>query len=299
MKILALSIYLLLILCSVLYSGEPASISDAAKSIKNAMNQKGADVTLQMDMVFYPQIVYLEDANIPPFGSCKVFSNPRLPVDFGLSSEIKPGMIDTIKQSWLSGLAQSNAFIDRIADADEIKQYKNCLAYYGAVIGQAYLYLQDDLKRLKAGNKKANIVDVNGIGYDDLLVLAADAINRSIKEIKSEAIKNIYERIINDNSRCQFDKTIENIKCGNVMLQISSKPQLTVANINWYGNGYAGLQGSFKVSKAWSYTSAYEYLRQTAGLQADQVEEYEKNGQIKQALLTKKAVVDKAIKGGK
>ncbi|MEW6116377.1 MAG: hypothetical protein AB1553_05690 [Nitrospirota bacterium] len=238
---------------------------EAIKSIGQAMSQSGADVTLPLEAVFMSKIAELE-RNTEPFLSCRIATNPKLGRDFGLSAEIQPGVIEPYKADYLTKAAQSNNYIRDIADEQAIRAYRNCLASYGAVIAQSYLYLAQDLDDLKAsvGRDKEGAITVNGIGYDDFIILADAALKRALRGLTNATVKGTYERVINDNAPCQFDRSLENIKCGSSLVTLGSIPQLTASGVKIYGGSFMGFQGSYKLSKSWSYQDAIEKLKTTS-----------------------------------
>ncbi|MEM7828464.1 MAG: hypothetical protein QW561_03910 [Candidatus Aenigmatarchaeota archaeon] len=285
-------------------TGVDKQTQEAVKAIGQAMSQGGADVTLSLEAVFLDRIALLEE-DVEPFRTCKIITKPRLPRDFGLSAEVSRGVIDTIKAEYLSKAAQSNSYVRDVADERELIQYRNCLAAYGAIIAQAYLYLASDLDDIKAGvskDKDGNI-EIRGIGYDDFVVLADLALQRALHRITNSTIERTYERLIQDSSACQFDRSIENIKCGSSLIILSSRPQLYISGVEWYGERFAGFQGTFKVSKAWSYQNAIEKLKSTSRYSrfahevSQYAEELESQGKAKEAMLVRKKAWELAKSG--
>ncbi|MDA8338366.1 MAG: hypothetical protein M0Z70_03575 [Nitrospiraceae bacterium] len=269
---------------------------------------------LEMDKKYGKYIVVKEGTkkqareNFKMIQECKIASNPKLPRDFGLSAELRPGVIDTIKADYLSKAAQSNSYIkDNVGLMGEIavQAYRNCLAAYGATIAQAYLNLTADLNDLKASVSKdenGNIT-VRGMGYDDFIILADAALQKALKDITNSTIKRTYERATQDNSPCQFDRSIENIKCGSSLIILGTKPQLFISGVQWYGERFAGYQGAYKVSKSWSYQDAIEKLKSTskyskwASEVSKYAEELESQGKTREATLVRKKAWELAKSG--
>ena len=285
-------------------TGVDRQTQEAIKAIGQAMSQSGADVTLPLEAVFLDRIAELENST-EPFRSCRITTNPKLSRDFGLSAEIRPGVIDTIKADYLSKAAQSNSYIRDIADEPSLRQYRNCLAIYGATIAQVYLNLTADLNDLKASVSKdenGNIT-VRGMGYDDFIILADAALQKALKDITNSTIKRTYERATQDNSPCQFDRSIENIKCGSSLIILGTKPQLFISGVQWYGERFAGYQGAYKVSKSWSYQDAIEKLKSTskyskwASEVSKYAEELESQGKTREATLVRKKAWELAKSG--
>ncbi len=278
---------------------------EAIKAIGQAMRQTGADVTLPLEAVFLDLIAQMEINNIKPFGVCRIATEPQLPRDFGLSAEIRPGIIDTIKADYLSKAAQSNSFIRGIADEQAIRQYRNCLVQYGAIIAQAYLNLSADIDNLGASvskDKDGNIT-VRGLGYEDFISLADSALQKALKGITNSTIRRKLDRTLQDSRPCKFDRSVENIKCGSSLIILSTKPQLFVSGIEFYGQRFAGFQGAYKVSKSWSYQDAIEKLKSTSkyakwALEVSKyAEKMESQGRAKDATLVRKKAWELAKSG--
>lgn len=277
---------------------------DAIKQIGQAMNSKGVDITLPLETLFLNRLVKYEK-DTEPFLSCKIISQPKLPVDFELTAEIRPGVIDTIKASYISNAVQSRSYISNIANEDAIRDYRNCLSFYGAVIGQAYLYLTSDITELEAEvskDDKDNII-VSGLNYSDFTLLANASLSRAIISIEDTLIKDMYQSAINDNSPCQFDTSVEAIKCGNTLTTLTTKPSLIAAGIKIYGDSFMGFTGTFKVSRGWSYSDAIEKLKSTSAYNkfAEEVskytEELESKGKSREATFVKKKAWELAQSG--
>jgi len=277
---------------------------EAIKQIGQAMHSRGVDVVLPLEILFLNRLSKYEN-DTEPFTTCKIITHPKLPADFELTAEIRPGIIDTIKASYISNAVQSRAYISNIADEDSIRDYRNCLAVYGAIIGQAYLYLTSDITELEAEVSKddrGNII-VSGLNYADFTLLANTALSRAISTIEDPLVKDMYQSAISDSSPCQFDTSVENIKCGNTLITLTTKPGLMVAGIKIYGDSFSGFQGSFKVSRGWSYSDAIEKLKSTSAYSkfADEIskytEELESQGRSKEATLVKKKAWELAQSG--
>ncbi len=277
---------------------------EAIKQIEQAMNSKGVDITLSLETLFLNSLIKYEK-DTEPFLTCKVISKPKLPADFELTAEIRPGVIDTIKASYISNAVQSRAYIANIADEDSIREYRNCLSLYGSIIGQAYLYLTSDITEVEAEVSKDDRGDiiVSGLNYSDFILLANTSISRAITSVEDPLIKEMYQNAIRDTSPCQFDISIENIKCGNTLVTLSTKPALMVAGIKVFGDSFSGFTGTFKVSQGWSYSDAIEKLKSTSAYNkfADEVSKYterlESRGKNKEATLVKKKAWELAKSG--
>lgn len=137
------------------------------------------------------------------------------------------------------------------------------------------------------------------------MMIANGALQRAINGITNQTIKRMYDRVLSDNNPCQFDRSIESVKCGSTLLTLSSTPQLSVSGIPWYGRQFAGYQGTFKVSKAWSYQTAIEKLSSTvryakfASDVIDYTSNLERQGRVKDALRIKQRAFDLMKRGKK
>ncbi|OPY67099.1 MAG: hypothetical protein A4E57_02469 [Syntrophorhabdaceae bacterium PtaU1.Bin034] len=284
--------------------GRDSTAQESSKSTGQAESRQGADVVLPLEAVFLDMIGELE-ADTEPFRSCRVATNPKLGRDFGLSAEVYPGVINNTAADYLSKAAQSNSYIKNIADEAAIRAYRDCLAYYGAVIGQAYLNVTGDLQGIgSAPRKDANgNITVAGMGYDDFILLANGALHRAIEQITHPTVKRLYVRATGDSSPCQFDKSLENIKCGASLITLGAVPQLTVSGVRMYGGSFAGFQGSFKASKGWSLSAAIERMKtdsRYAKFASDVTEfseQLESQGRSKEAVMVRKKAVDIARTG--
>ncbi|MGO9016665.1 MAG: hypothetical protein ACLQF0_17020 [Dissulfurispiraceae bacterium] len=281
-------------------SGQDRTDSETIKAIGQAMSQSGADVTLPLEAVFLDRIAEMESTGQEPFASCKIASAPKLGRDFGLSAEVAPGVIDSIKSDYLAKAAQSNVNIQSIADEKEIRAYRDCLAQYGSIIAQAYLYLTTDLGGIKGSVSKAknSTITVKGMGYDDFIALADTALQRASQAVTNHIIISMRDRVIHSQVPCQFDRNVENIKCGSALIILGTKPQLFVNGIGMYGDHFAGYSGAYKISKSWSYTDALEKLRTTnkyskwAAEVQQYAEELESRGKTKEATMVRKKAWD-------
>lgn len=145
---------------------------------------------------------------------------------------------------------------------------------------------------------------VKGMGYDDFVMLADGALNRAIQNgITNQTITRMHDRAIADTSHCQFERSIENIKCGSTLITISTKPTLIISGVTWYGDKFAGYQGVYKVSRSWSYQDAIEKLKSVSkySKMAHEVskfaEEMESKGRSKEAALVRKKAWELAKSG--
>ena len=282
-------------------TGIDKQTQETIKAIGQAMSQSEADIVLSLETIFIDKIAEFESTNTSEntklFKTCKIITQPKLAKDFGLTAEVRSGVIDVIKADYLSKAAMSNSYIKNITNEQALKDYRNCLTAYGAIIAQAFINLTEDLADLKIAVSKDRDgnISVNGLGYDDFILLANAALDKAIQtDITNQTIKRISERALNDNNFCQFDRSVENIKCGSSLIILGTKPQLYISGIHWFGERFGGYQGSYKVSKAWSYQDAIEKMKTTSKYSkfASEVsrfaEDLESQGKTKEAMLVRK-----------
>lgn len=285
-------------------TGVDKQTSEAVKAVEQAAQSKGADVALDLQAVFLDRITELEN-NMEPFMSCKVATYPKLPRDFKINAEVRPGVIDLYKADYYRQAGETNAAVAGIGDEAGIRAYRNCLVSYGAIIAQAYLNLTGDLTSLKAAGEKdeeGNTI-IKGMGYDDFVMLSESALQKAVQTIENKTIKRTLDRVVNDNTPCRFEKARELIQCGASQIHLSVKPMLIVSSVMWYGDKFGGFSGSYKVSKGWSLSDALEKLKSTskyARLANDTsvyAEELESHGKSKEAVEARKKAWEVAKSG--
>ncbi|WP_353685431.1 hypothetical protein [Thermodesulfovibrio sp. 3462-1] len=265
----------------------------------------GAEITLPLEAVFMDRIATLESETGTMFNACKLVTHPLTPYDLGLNVEAGYGIIDAIKAQYYNMAGQNYMPVGDVVDESKIRQYRDCMAFYGAVIAQAYLYLTQDLSSLKASLSRGTNTVVKGIGYDDFVTLANAALDRAVYGgITNKTIKRIYERILQDNSSCVFQGQPNVVKCGSTQITIQTIPQLIAYGIEWYGTKFAGYHGSFKVNRAWSYLASLEQSKTNSKYArwidevTKYIEELESQGKTKEATLVRKKAVE-IVKSGK
>lgn len=254
------------------------------------------DITITPDMFFLRRVQELEEAGVEPFGSCRVVSAPKLPRDFGLSAEIMPGVIDTIKAGYLGNAAASNTPIASVADENAVKAYRDCLAEYGSTIREAYLILQADLAAVGGKMKQTKDgIEVRGLGLEDYQRLVGGAVDKAIQSAKRQR----YGYLLTADP-CRFAGKPEAIQCGPAVLKLDARPELAGAGVVIYGGQFGGLQGTYKISSHWSLTSSLERLKtvSTFAKFADEVSDYaehlEANGKTKEAAYARKKALEMA-----
>ena len=287
-------------------TGIDRSASEIIKDVLNRTSSRGMDITVDMGAIFISLISEVEETGAQPFSRCRICAAPRLPRNFGLSAIMAPNIVDNIKAGYLSSAAASNGLV-RDAGGDEIaiREYKNCLAYYGAIIGQACLILDADVRKVAQIQKEKETTVIRGIGYDDLVDLAAEALNKARKKISNRTIRRLYNSCLRDKTPCQLNGSTEKILCGASMVVLSPNPQLTISGIPFYGGGrYAGFAGSYKINAGWSWNETFEKLKSSgkyakfAKEVSDYSDDLKAKGKTTDAVLARKKAFD-LIKSGK
>ena len=286
-------------------SGSEHQDQNIIKRTSQEMKNSSLDLTLSLGDVFGVNMALMENNN--PKLKYKLFSKPRKPADFGLSAELAPGVIDSIKSDLLGKAAASNCLVSTVGGSNEkLRQYKNAVALYSVIIGQAYLYLSSDLAALgNTGQRDKNgAITINRIGYDDLLTLAEGALIKATNKITDKRLKKIYQAIIMDKTPCRFAGTITSIQCGLSVFEVGNNPKLTALGMILYGNGrYGGFEATYKVSSGWSYNQAVDHLKTTSKYKkmAQEVSDYADSmtakGRAREAVMAKKLAWSRAKSG--
>lgn len=248
--------------------GKDITESESIKGIEQAMKSRSIDVSQSLEVIFIPLIADAETVGREPFASCRIATRPKLPADFGLTAQISPTMIDSIKADWLNKAAASNAKVEAGTERG-IHEYKKCLAYYGLVIAQAYLNLSDNLKDVGAQviqDKGKDLIfnHVNDLSLPDFNSLAEAAFEKAVDQVEEGQVSTdrikTYKRVIAD-VPCYFNGAVEKINCGGGTLTISAPPQLQYGGLQVYGSGFYGFQGTYKISSNYSYSNALEDMQ--------------------------------------
>lgn len=285
-------------------SGKDKTASQAIRAVEQAQKQHSIDVSRSLDVVFLQTIVQLEQNGQIPFVACRITTRPLLPADFGLTAQIGPNTIDTIMASWLQQAAASNAPLPDEAQLG-ILAYRDCLAQYGAIIGQAYLLLEDNLKDVKAeivSEGKAGVRSVKGLSLEDFELLAEDALRQAVKDVEagdmSRGMQKTYSSLLKS-TPCTWNGTVEKVRCGGALITLDTSPQLVFAGVPIYGQGgYFGFRAEYKLISSYSLSNAIEDLSQSSTFSkwAKEVskftEDLEAKGQLKDAVLARRNAVE-------
>ena len=274
------------------------------KHIGQRMRNSNLDVTLSLGKVFLESLAMLEPSE--PILKARLLTKPRQPADFGISAEIQPGVINTIKADLLNKAASSNSPVSSVGSNGRLRLFRDSLALYGIIVAQAYLNLSSDLAILDAGatrDKKGNIA-VKNLGYDDFFILVDAALLKAVKNVKNKRLQRLYKAVITDKTPCRFAGSVTEIQCGSSTMTISSKPSLTALGMTIFSqDGFAGFTGNFKISSGWSYDQALESLKNTTKYKkmAEEVSKYtdslESKGKAGEAVMIKKLAWNSAKSG--
>ena len=246
------------------------STSESFKRVQNAMANRSIDFSIDLQALFLDTLAKWEEEDKKPFGDIRIIIGPKLPRDFGMSAEIRPGVIDSNFAEILSKAAASNMAIMTVyADEPAIKQYLANVAYYGCLIGQGFLNLQEDLADLGIKTVKSKDEFVADISYEDMMILAEGALLRAVDQGFSGPIRILNDSINRDLKRqkCYFDNAghgADRIKCGRSVITLAASPALWAQGRDIYGSAYAGFKGGFKVSSGMGWSAALDKMESTS-----------------------------------
>jgi hypothetical protein len=245
-------------------TSQDSTTAETQSSSGQAGRSSGARVEVELSTIFLDKIAELENKSAP-FSLCKIVTSPKLPADFGITMEIEPGVYSPIRAQRLQLAAQSNKPVSDFTKDDQVRDYHNCLVQYGAVMGQAYFLFNSYLDQLRAAPKKGKngTATINGIGYEDLVLVANVALENAAKDITNPTIRSRVERTMRDTRPCRFDKSADNIQCGSSAIALTNPPKLMIEGVKWYDGGVtvAGISAKYSVANDWSYTDAYNKQR--------------------------------------
>lgn len=231
----------------------------------------------------------------------------RLPVDFGLAVKPEPGWmgIDQYALAVLEAHAKAGVEVSNITDEAAVRRYLHTVAIFGARAGQAQIYLNNwiaKIGRIKKG--RAGDYEVQGLGADDLVTLAAGAWIQADK-ITDARIRTDLDAILNDRTPCRLAGDTSTVQCGAAVLQLAAPPTLRYRAVEWFGGAFAGINGSYKVSSAWSWQRALEDGQSSSSFARRTADELEAQGDAFDATMTRKQAVERSrhnkssLSGGK
>jgi hypothetical protein len=250
-------------------TGNDKQWQDTKRDVENEQKSTSADISLPLESVFVAKIMELEKSEVEPFHTCQLMSKPRLPKHFGLSAQAGEREVDSYKSQAMTSLSQSGTLVSELVDDTPIRYYRNCLAAYGAIIGQSYINLTSGMKQLQVKNNsdKEGRERLVGIGYGDFVAIAEEALDK-VKEygIKEKSINTLMSRTISEDVPCSFAGSIDRIQCGSSLVVIGAQPQLFAAGgtLEMYGHAFSGYRGEWKMNRSYSMSQSVERMASTS-----------------------------------
>ena len=289
--------------------GRDKTSSNSDRESVSANRGATASISVNLADLLATKITALEQSGVEPFASCQLYSAPKLPADFGLSAERRPGVLDTNRANYLQKASTSNMAVASVGDEQKIREYGICEARYGAYLAQSLLNFGGDIKAMKATIKreKDDTLTVDGIAYDDAVKMANLALDDAIKTGPQGDIKAKMEASINDKGNCRFAGRLESFSCGGNKIGIGTQPTLMRANVQLYGvtitgsSTIYGMTAQFSMQTGWSYQTAFENMKQVGKFVrfsedvSKYAEEAENRGRTKESAYAKKKAVDMAV----
>lgn len=278
----------------------------------SATKKKGSTATRSHSLDMQASLMMLFEAPLDELAPLK----PILPGDVGLTAQIQPGYIDTVKASLLKEAAASNAGIASVgADQEALTRYALDVADRGAIAAQAARYLADDIAELqKKRPAKAGEFEITTLGADDLERLARGAVKRVFqagppayhdRDIAAK-LESIKRRIEAGRGSWRFAGSTEKLTPGGgVELTLAVAPHLAASGVSWYSpnnSSFGGYSVSYKVSSAWSLADSLEALKSSSKYSkqatelAAYIESIEAKGMSKEAAMLRKQAVEAAAK---
>lgn len=160
--------------------------------------------------------------NLYPFNRCMILNNPKLPADFGITTEIEDGIIDTNFATLLDKAIQNNQYVSNVIYIDEraLYDYVNCLNFYSAIIAQS----------LKTGELKGDIED------------------KEIKDLYLKAQKALTRAMTDRKFKVKFHKAIDTFTINSLKVKLDYEPSLSYNQISLYGQNFYGYTANSKKS---------------------------------------------------
>lgn len=192
------------------------------KDISKAKSKEAVRIA-QVDILNF--LSELELNNVYPFSSCKVLNNPKLPADFGITSEVNDNEdIDLNLSTSLDKAVQNNAYVNSISDLSfnekKFYDYVNCLNFYSALVAQS----------LKTSEMKGEIEDAE---IKDLYLKAQKALTRAMTEKKYKV---------------KFHKAIDTYTINSLKVRLDYEPVLMFNQIELFGKSFYGYTANSKKS---------------------------------------------------
>jgi hypothetical protein len=206
----------------------------------------------------------------------KLLTNPLLPDDCGLTAHTPGSLaINASKAEWLQSAGTANIAISEIAEGYKITNYINNLAILGSIIGQAYINLNDDIAsldvllrtsgkngRITKGIKNIKEQALTEIGAQDFEKIAKYALLKVFRNgITDQSLRQTTDKVLSSNAVCRLKGNPETISCGETLLTLTNPGELQIAGIVWAGKSFAGYEGKYRMSSAWSYSQTLDKLQ--------------------------------------
>jgi hypothetical protein len=225
----------------------------------------------------------------------------KLPADFGLAVLMKNGMIDLTTAEYLSQAAKTGASVRDVAGVDSeiaVKVYIYHISQFAARVAQSQLLLNDWIGQIGGIKRRGGVYEVTGLGADDLVTLATGAWEAACAmgdNFKDTRIRRDFQAINYDNAAAQCRLSGDNsVACGPVVIHLSAPPTLKFRGVVWYGETFAGISGSYKVSSNWSWQRAAEDSAGSSAFVKQSSDEAESEGRALEAVQMRKKAVEKS-----
>lgn len=301
------------------------STDDAAtetiRHVAQLQKSGSLDTTIDAAAGFHLAMQELEASGVEPWATCRVVSQPRLPADFNLATAVKRQgtKISMNRVNMLKSAAENNVDVSMVTAEAPIRDYRDCLAFYGQLYQRSFRHLGRGIAEFKSaaaaqakapkkGKKKsggtssaakAKIEEIREFGYNDYLFLSKGALASGLREM--EALDPAYQNVITDNMPCRFQGSLTNIQCGQAKIGLEIPPVLVAGGVTLFGNGsYGGFSAQYKISSGWSYVDAFDAVKSHSQMKRfahDEASSSESSSSIDnsvKALFSRKKTVDMA-----
>ncbi|QEM69505.1 hypothetical protein FO488_15970 [Geobacter sp. FeAm09] len=281
-------------------AGDDEQIQSSIKQMRDARKSRELDVSRPAQAVFLDYLLTMEAYpsaldGMPQRQLVEVIrrgrlSNPLFPANVGLGASSGKYSIDETRKGYLHSQAGNSARLLAVGgDEAAVIAYAHDLAILGAIIGQAYLFLADDISALQTkiaeaegrkgrsrlisaplrdatGRPRPVEAEITEIGAEDFQRMALGALIKVFREgIKDTWVKSMSNRLlsISDESGCVLKGAIDTVRvsCGPAILTFGNPAVLEIAGIQWAGTAFAGFEGRYRLSSAWSYSETLDHLQ--------------------------------------
>lgn len=192
---------------------------------------KSYSVEISIDPIILAELAKYE-LNTEPFSVCRLITLPPLPKDFGISAEVDKGLVDLYMAEYLQKAGQFNMSVKGIVRTEKLKQYAICLALYSDIVASVLERIQNTY--LNVDVLKRHISNTVG----ELVKKKPDT--RILKQISSL-----------DFDRCRFAGDYTRIQCGQLYIEISEQPKMTLSKSVIYSPPvFMNISAKFNISRA-------------------------------------------------